>query len=140
MRTASILLLVSLAGCGALRSPEISPVAKLRALSPGCELSVEGLFPNMAHDPISLIFSGQSKLKAYFIVPSISGTFQPAEIRVRYEDRNGESWDVESLAGTISVKSNIVTINLIQTFPGEKPRPLDFNGAYNIEGGANCKP
>jgi hypothetical protein len=86
----------------------------------------------MAHDLITLVLSGRSKITARFYVPSLTGTFTANQIRVTYEGEKGEPWSVSNLSGTVIFEGERVSINLTQTDSIRKAQPLEFNGTYSL--------
>jgi hypothetical protein len=128
-----------LAGCGALRSPTFAPTAVASAVAPGCQLLIEGLFPNMAHDPVSLILSGRSRIYGYIYVPSLQGPFNGSQVRVQYQGERGAPWGGDSpLAGSVTFAGNRVQISLVHIIQGAKPDSMMFNGTYTLVGADAC--
>jgi hypothetical protein len=139
MRLALTLVPLALAGCGALRSPTIATTATVQPVTSGCELVIEGLFPNMAHDPITLVFSGRSKVVARAHVPSLTGSFDGDQVRVKYQGESGEPWGgCSPLVGTVVFQANRVHISLVHVIEGRKPDQMLFNGSYSLIGASSC--
>ncbi|MBH9553214.1 hypothetical protein [Inhella gelatinilytica] len=128
-----------LTGCGALRSPTIATIATVQAAPPGCEMTIEGYFPDMAHDPIGLIFSGRSKITAKVLLPSLAGTIDGRLVKVQYQGERGEPWGGNTkLKGTVVFQSNQVRISLSHIVSEQLSDPMLFNGSYTLIGATTC--
>jgi hypothetical protein len=110
--------------------PVIEKVASVKRVPGGCELLIRSKWPNMAHDPISFLFRGQSDLNATFKVPALKGTFDAKEVTVMYGG-NTRTWPVTHLVGAMSFTDTEVAINFVQIDEGRKSA-LEFNGKYAL--------
>ena len=114
----------------------VEKVATVSKAAEGCELLIKGTFPNMAHDPISYLFRGESELNATFLLPSIQGEHAASQIVVTYGGKT-KRWPVKQLVGTVSFLNAQVKIDLVQVDAGQR-RPLHFNGTYALIDSQNC--
>lgn len=83
----------------------------------------------MAHDPISLLFSGTSDINEIIDVPRVTGSVQGSEIT----ERNGYI----PYKGEMTFTGQIVNIKLSYLYErGESSeiRPSQWNGKYKLEG------
>lgn len=130
----SVLMLI---GCGAMRSPTYDNFATIKVENEICTIVINSEWPDMAHNPISLIFSGTSRITGKFFVKNTVGVHSFDSVKVQYFDKNNDFWDVAVHSGFIQFKEKTVEISLAQNSRGASEN-LGFNGTYKIKFESQC--
>ncbi|GEM_PF-3177386 len=120
-----------------MRSPSYDNFATIKMENDVCTIAINSEWPDMAHDPISLIFSGTSRITGKFFVKNSTGVHSFDNVKVQYFDKNGDFWDVVVHSGYIKFQENTLEINLSQNSRGTSDK-LGFNGIYKIKYESKC--